>query len=99
MDVIKAIESYPYYQSMTGGSREEWEVWRVKAVKEWMLDESILQKGAEEDGEEADSDRKGCYGNPGGVGVKGIRNHQADEPGACGPRLHSDSWQGAHGLL
>ncbi len=31
MDVIKAVESYPYYHSMTGQSREEWEAWRVQA--------------------------------------------------------------------
>lgn len=50
MDVIKAIESYPYYHSMTGQSREEWGAWRVQAVKEWMLDESILGKEREGNG-------------------------------------------------
>ncbi len=48
MDVIKAVESYPYYHSMTGQSREEWEAWRVQACEEWMLDKAILEKG--EDG-------------------------------------------------
>lgn len=38
MDVIRAIEDYSYYHSITGGSREEWEAWRVAAMKEWELD-------------------------------------------------------------
>lgn len=99
MDVIKEIKSYPYYHSMTGQSREEWAAWRVQAVDEWMLDKKILEKGEEEDGKEADSDRKGCHGNPGGVRVKGIRNHQTDEPRACGPGLHSGAWKSTHSLL
>lgn len=44
MDVIRAIESYPYYHSMTGQSREEWAAWRVQACKEWMPDKNILGK-------------------------------------------------------
>lgn len=50
MDVIKAVESYPYYHSMTGQSREEWEAWRVQACEEWMLDKNILGKESERDG-------------------------------------------------
>ena len=50
MDVIKAVESYPYYHSMTGQSREGWEAWRVQACEEWMLDKNILGKESERDG-------------------------------------------------
>lgn len=50
MDIIRGIENFQYYHSMTGGSREEWQAWRVQAVEEWMLDKKILEKGAEEDG-------------------------------------------------
>ncbi len=50
MDVIKAIEDYLYYHSMTGQSREEWEAWRVQACDEWMLDKRILGKEGEGNG-------------------------------------------------
>lgn len=43
MNIIEAVESYPYYHSMTGGSREEWEAWRVRACEEWMLGRRILE--------------------------------------------------------
>ena len=44
MDIIKAVEDFSYYHSMTGQSREEWQAWRVQAVEEWMLDKEILEK-------------------------------------------------------
>lgn len=47
MDVIKAVEGYPYCHSVTGQSMEEWAAWRVQAVEEWMLDKAILEKGEE----------------------------------------------------
>lgn len=50
MDVIKAVEDFTYYHSMTGQSREEWQAWRVQAVEEWMLDKKILGKESERDG-------------------------------------------------
>lgn len=50
MDVIKAVEDFTYYHSMTGQSREEWEAWRVQACEEWMLDKNILGKESERDG-------------------------------------------------
>lgn len=57
MDIIKAVEEFSYYHSMTGQSREEWQAWRVQAVEEWMLDKEILEKGEEEDGSsESESD-------------------------------------------
>ena len=60
MDVIKAIESYPYYHSMTGQSREEWQAWRVQAVEEWMLDKEILRREGETDGMcEGETDNSG----------------------------------------
>ena len=60
MDVIKAVESYPYYHSMTGQSREEWEAWRVQACEEWMLDKNILGKESERDGSsESEPDHSG----------------------------------------
>ena len=36
--MIRAIEDYSYYHSVTGRSQEEWEAWRVAAMKEWELD-------------------------------------------------------------
>ena len=50
MDVIKAVENFQYYHSMTGQSREEWEAWRVQACEEWMLDKEILRKEGEGNG-------------------------------------------------
>lgn len=43
MDVIRAIEDYNYYHSVTGGSREEWKAWRVAAMKEWELDSDKVE--------------------------------------------------------
>ena len=98
MDVIKAVEGYPYYHSVTGQSMEEWAAWRVQAMEEWMLDKAILQKGAEEDGE-ADCNCKGCEGNPSGVGKQGIRCNQTAEQRTEGTGVHSNPRQGTHGLL
>lgn len=61
MDVIRAIESYPYYHSMTGQSREEWEAWRVQTCEEWMLDKGILGKESERDG--SSESGRDCSGN------------------------------------
>lgn len=35
MDVIRAIESFSYYNRMTGKSEREWEEWRKEAREEW----------------------------------------------------------------
>lgn len=98
MDIIKAVESYPYYHSMTGQSREEWEAWRVQACEEWMLDKAILEKGEDVDGE-ADSDSKGCHGSAAGVGEQGLRRNQTAEQRTESARVHSNPWQGANSLL
>lgn len=45
MDVIKAIEDFQYFHSMTGRSRKDWETWRVQACEEWKLDKAILEEG------------------------------------------------------
>lgn len=63
MDIIKLVESYPYYHSMTGGSREEWAAWRVRACEEWMLSKEILGKEGEGDGSsKSESDDSGDDG-------------------------------------
>lgn len=98
MDVIKAVGSYPYYHSMTGQSREEWEAWRVQACEEWMLDKAILEKGEDVDGK-ADSDSKGCHGSAAGVGEQGLRRNQTAEQRTESARVHSNPWQGANSLL
>lgn len=37
MDIIKALEDFNYYHSVTDGSLEEWKAWRQQAVREWGL--------------------------------------------------------------
>lgn len=63
MDIIKAVEDFSNYHSMTGQSREEWQAWRVQAVEEWMLDKEILGKESERDGSsESEPDNSGNDG-------------------------------------
>lgn len=95
MDVIKAIESFQYYHSMTGQSREEWAVWRVQACSEWMLDESILGRECVEDGsskgepdhssnDEILHESEGDRGRCGGIGQHSLSNEKR-LPGEDGP--------------
>ena len=95
MDVIRAIESYPYYHSMTGRSREEWNAWRVRACEEWKLNKEILEKEGGNNGMcESESDYSGDDGvlhvSPGDRGQgRGEREHRLPDaarvPGEDGP--------------
>ena len=58
VDVIRAIEDYSYYHSVTGRSQEEWEAWRVAAMKEWELDPDKVESE-----EEAWQRRLSCFRN------------------------------------
>lgn len=37
MNIIRAIEEFSYYYSITGRSLDEWRTWRQQAMKEWGL--------------------------------------------------------------
>lgn len=99
MDVIRAIKNYSYYNRILGQSREEWMVWRVQAVKEWMLDEEILKEGMEESGGKADCECKGCNGCAACVRIKGLRDNQGSQSGAGGEGVHHNSREGSDSVL
>lgn len=81
MDIIKAVEDFSYYHSMTDQSREGWQAWRVQAVEEWMLDKKILGKEGERDGS--------GEGEPDNSGNDGILHESAGDRGqGRGERQH-----------
>lgn len=66
MDVIKVIESFVYYHSLTGKTVEYWQIWRIKAIDEWKLDRALIDGRSGDHGRRKEVSRcKGRFGNHG----------------------------------
>lgn len=47
MDVIKALESFPYFSAITGRNRDAWQAWRQETAQELKLKLDGAQEAAE----------------------------------------------------